>query len=245
MLGRIIRKNGERAAAPLGRKIYAVGDIHGCATLLDELLEKIAKDAGGLENARLVFLGDYVDRGPDSKGVLDRLIELQAGEPATVFLKGNHEAVMLDFLADPNQMLYWLDWGGEETLMSYGLRGVLRRSPEDLGEELAEKMPGAHLDFLHSLALTHIEGDYLFVHAGLRPGVALDEQEEEDLLWIRKPFHNAPTNQRPAHVVVHGHQPVNKPLDAGWRIDVDTGACWSGALTAVALENEKRRFIST
>lgn len=245
MFGQIFKKNGKDAAVPPGRKIYAIGDIHGCAGLLDELLGKIAKDAGGLANARLIFLGDYVDRGPDSKGVLDRLIDLKAAAPATVFLKGNHEAVMLDFLADPNQMLYWLDWGGEETLLSYGLRGVLQRSPEDLGEELAEKMPGGHLDFLHSLILTHIEGDYLFVHAGLRPGIALEGQQEEDLLWIRKPFHNAAPEERPSHVVVHGHQPVGRPVDAGWRIDVDTGACWSGALTAVVLEGEKRRFIST
>ncbi len=245
MLDQFLHKNGQKAAAPPGRKIYAIGDIHGCARLLDALVAKIEKDARGLENARLIFLGDYVDRGPDSKGVLDRLIELQAGEPATVFLKGNHEAVMLDFITDPNQMLHWLDWGGEETLTSYGVRNVLRRSPEDLGAELAEKMPGAHLDFLHSLSLTHIEGDYLFVHAGLRPGIGLNDQIEEDLLWIRRAFHDTPQKERPDYVVVHGHQPLKKPLDAGWRIDVDTGACWSGALTAVALEGEKRRFIST
>jgi len=245
MLGRLLKKGAEKAAAPRGAKLYAVGDIHGCAGLLDALLAKIEKDAAGLENARLIFLGDYVDRGPDSKGVLDRLIALQARAPETVFLKGNHEAIMLDFLADPSEMLHWLDWGGQETLLSYGLERILQKSPEELIEALKAALPSAHADFLQSLALTHIAGDYLFVHAGLRPGVALEDQAEDDLLWIRGAFHHAPAENRPAQVVVHGHQPLAKPLDAGWRIDVDTGACWSGALTAVALEGTKRRFIST
>jgi serine/threonine protein phosphatase 1 len=238
-------KRAGKPAVPDGRKLYAVGDIHGCADLLDALLEKIDKDARGIKNATLIFLGDYVDRGPDSKGVLDRLVQLGDGKQDCIFLKGNHEAVMLDFLDDPEEMLHWLDWGGEETLLSYGLRGVLRRSAEELGENLRAAMPAAHLDFLRALPLTHIEGDYLFVHAGLRPGVPLEDQEEEDLLWIRHLFHDAAPEKRPAHIVVHGHQPLRRPLDAGWRIDVDTGACWSGALTAVALEGDKRRFIST
>ncbi len=245
MIKKLLKRGGAKSAVPDGRKLYAVGDIHGCADLLDGLLEKIDKDARGIDNARLIFLGDYVDRGPDSKGVLDRLIKLKAGKQDCVFLKGNHEAIMLDFLADPGEMLHWLDWGGEETLLSYGLQGVLRRSAEDLGEALREAMPAAHVDFLRTLQLTHIEGDYLFVHAGLRPGVRLEDQAEEDLLWIRGLFHNAAPQERPAHVVVHGHQPLRKPLNAGWRIDVDTGACWSGALTAVALVDDKRRFIST
>lgn len=245
MLGRLFKKNGKMAAAPPGAKLYAIGDIHGCADLLDALIDKIEKDAGGLDAAQLIFLGDYVDRGPDSKGVLDRLIALKARAPRTVFLKGNHEAIMLDFLKDPSETLHWLDWGGEETLLSYGLRGILQKAPDELAEALKAQLPEAHADFLRNLALTHLEGDYLFVHAGLRPGVALEEQTEEDLLWIRGAFHHAADEDRPDQVVVHGHQPLKKPLDAGWRIDVDTGACWSGALTAVVLEGTKRRFIST
>ena len=106
-------------------------------------------------------------------------------------------------------------------------------------------MPKSHASFIKDLPLTHIEGDYLFVHAGLRPGVALEDQDEEDLLWIRKRFHKASAKERPAHVVVHGHHPHDKPLDAGWRIAVDTGACWTGRLTAVVLEEKSRRFLST
>ncbi|MHA7871604.1 MAG: metallophosphoesterase family protein [Hyphococcus sp.] len=243
MLGKLFSTKHE-AEAPEGRRIYAIGDIHGCASLLDELLRRIETDAGGAPR-RLVFLGDYVDRGPDAKGVLTRLIEISRSQTEAVFLKGNHEAVMLDFLAAPEDMDHWLDWGGEETLASYGVAPALGRRPEDLAAALKAAMPADHLAFLNSLALTHIEGDYLFVHAGLRPGAPLSEQTEEDLLWIRKRFNKTPPDQRPDKVVVHGHQPQKKPDDAGWRIAVDTGACWTGRLTAVALEGTSRQFIST
>ncbi len=245
MIRKLINKDDKSAAAPAGKKIYAIGDIHGCAELLDQLITKITEDAGGLDAAQLVFLGDYVDRGPDSQGVIDQLAALRQRQPGAVFLKGNHEALLLDFLNDPEDMTHWLDWGGEETLVSYGLSDILRRSGEDLAAELAEAMPPEHLSFLKALTLTYREGDYVFVHAGLRPGIGLDDQGEEDLLWIRKRFHNMPRDQRPPFTVVHGHQPLKKPLDKGWRINVDTGACWSGKLTAVVLEGKARRFIST
>ncbi len=244
-----------------GKRIYAIGDIHGCLAELDALLDRIAADgdSADLENSvspndagdqaavapQLIFLGDYVDRGPDSKGVIDRLIALKKARPESVFLKGNHEAIMLDFLNDPEDMLHWLEWGGEETLASYGVTEALSRPSEELAAELSEKMPATHLPFLKSLTLTHRQGDYLFVHAGIRPGIAIDDQQEEDLLWIRGRFHKARVDERPDYVVVHGHQPMKKPLDAGWRIAVDTGACWTGQLTAVALEGVTRRFIST
>ncbi len=245
MIRKLLKKDDNGAAAPAGKKIYAVGDIHGCSDLLGELLEKIAEDAGGLDAAQLIFLGDYVDRGPDSKGVIDHLIQLQKNQPNTVFLKGNHEALLLEFLEDPEDMLHWLDWGGQEALSSYGLIDILKRSGEDLAAELSLAMGRDHLAFIRNLALTHIEGDYLFVHAGVRPGVKIEDQKEEDLLWIRKRFQNAPRELRPPYTVVHGHQPLKNPLDKGWRIDVDTGAVWSGKLTAVALEGKARRFIST
>lgn len=243
MLGKLFQKK-DSAEAPAGKRIYAIGDIHGCADLLDDLLDIIAEDAADTER-QLVFLGDYVDRGPDSSGVVDRLIALKRDTPSTIFLKGNHEALMLDYLSAPNQTEQWLDWGGEETLQSYGISPVSGRSNEGLAATLKAKLPQDHFSFLRSLALMHLEGDYLFVHAGLRPGVALNDQQEEDMLWIRKKFHKASAGERPDQVVVHGHHPVEKPLDAGWRIDVDTGACWSGRLTAVALEGTTRRFLST
>lgn len=234
----------EKASAPEGKRVYAIGDIHGRIDLLEELLARIHDDNGGNAD-QLVFLGDYVDRGPDSKGVIDRLTALGNSDQEVIFLKGNHEAIMLDFLNDPSEKLHWLEWGGEETLESYGVENVLGRSGEDLAAELAKQLPAEHKLFLESLRLTHLEGDYLFVHAGVRPGVPLEDQQEEDLLWIRKRFHKASSKERPDKVVIHGHQPTKKPIDAGWRIGIDTGACWTGRLTAVVLEGTKRRFLST
>ncbi|MEM9619271.1 MAG: metallophosphoesterase family protein [Pseudomonadota bacterium] len=257
MLGKLFQKKGA-AEAPAGKRIYAVGDIHGCLEELNSLLDKIQEDnkaasvfqtSGSNDRQQhttsLIFLGDYVDRGPDSRGVIERLIALKKHAPDTVFLKGNHEALMLDYLSNPHETEHWLDWGGEETLKSYGVSPVAGRTNDDLAATLKDKLPESHASFLQSLNLIHLEGDYLFVHAGLRPGVALHDQQEEDLLWVRKKFHKMNASDRPEQVVVHGHQPVEKPLDAGWRIDVDTGACWSGRLTAVVLEETSRRFLST
>ncbi len=244
---RSARKSGQElhkhAAVPEDKRVYAIGDIHGRLDMLDELLNEISEDCGGLEQCQLIFLGDYVDRGHDSRGVLERLIELKRKFKDSVFLKGNHEAIMLDFLDEPEDLPHWLDWGGEETLESYGIDPV-GIGKSELADALRKAMPKTHLDFLHSLALTHIEGDYLFVHAGVRPGAALEDQSETDLLWIRKRFHNAAPAERPDYVVVYGHTPVNKPEDAGWRIGVDTGACYGGMLTAVALEGTTRKFLS-
>lgn len=239
------RKSSNAAAVPDGKRIYAIGDIHGAAEILDTLLAKIEKDAKGLENAQLIFLGDYVDRGPDSKGVIERLVTFKNDHESAIFLKGNHEAAMLDFLESPEEIIEWLEWGGDETLRSYGVAAPLAKSGADLAADLAKAMPTPHLDFLKNLALTHREGDYFFVHAGIRPGIPLDDQEEDDLLWIRGRFHDAYEDERPDETIVHGHQPRKKPLDAGWRINVDTGACWSGMLSAVVLEGNKRRFLST
>ena len=237
--------SGKRATTPDGRRLYAIGDIHGALDCLDRLIGKIEKDAGGLSDAQLIFLGDYVDRGPDSKGVIDRLIELKTNHPDAIFLKGNHEAVMLDFLSDPEEALEWLEWGGDQTLRSYGVSGALTKAGGDLSAALNEALPKTHRDFLDSLDLTYAAGDYFFVHAGVRPGVAIEDQEEADLLWIRKRFHDAYPDERPEQVIVHGHHPTKRPDDAGWRIGVDTGACWSGVLTAVCLNGTKRKFIST
>ncbi len=243
MIGNLFDKK-RGASVPDGKRIYAIGDVHGCADLLDRLLALIDADAAG-EPYALVFLGDYVDRGPDSRGVLSRLVTLTASARETVFLKGNHEAAMLDFLLTPSANEEWLHWGGDKTLDSYGITNYWDRDPEETAADFANALPEAHKQFLQDLTLTHIVGDYLFVHAGLKPGVALDDQSESDMLWIRGEFHNARTSQRPEKAVVHGHHPVPKPLDAGWRIDIDTGAVWSGMLTAVVLEGATRRFIST
>lgn len=243
MLGKIFKREKSNAAIPEGKRVYAIGDIHGCAEMLTSLLDTIADDIDDLANATLVFLGDYIDRGPDSRAVVDRLLELKTSNVETYFLKGNHEASMLDFLDAPEDLAHWLDWGGDETLESYGIDPVAK-TPDAIAAEFIEQMPAEHLRFYRALDLYHVEGDYLFVHAGVRPGVPLKEQDPMDLMWIRKRFHNAAASERPEHVVVHGHHPEDKPIDAGWRIAIDTGACYGGMLTAVALEGTTRRFLT-
>lgn len=242
MLEKFFSPKGEGASVPEGKRIYAIGDIHGRADLLDAMLDAIATDSGDISAAQLIFLGDYVDRGEESRAVIDRLIELGKSKTETVFLKGNHEASMLDFLNDPEDLPHWLNWGGLETAESYGVDTALPN--EVLADELRKNIPAEHLKFLKSLALKHQEGDYLFVHAGIRPGAPLEEQTEEDMLWIRSRFHNAAVEDRPELVVVHGHTPEDKPVDAGWRINVDTGACYGGPLTAVVLQGKERWFLS-
>mgnify|MGYP002789769358 CR=1 FL=1 len=244
MIGKVFRGKPAAAAAPEGERLYAVGDIHGCAGLLKALLVMINADAAH-NKRRLIFLGDYVDRGEDSKAVIETLLAIRAAEPDAIFLKGNHEEAILDFLDAPDRNEDWLHWGGDKTLESYGVAQIWRKAPTDLAAELAGKMPEDHLDFLKSLEIWRPLGDYLFVHAGFRPGVALADQRESDCLWIRGEFHNAAPEQRLREVVVHGHHPVKKPQDHGWRIAVDTGAVWSDMLTAVVLEGTTRRFIST
>lgn len=237
---------GGRARTPDGLRIYAIGDIHGCAGLLDRLTGLIEEDCAAASAVpQLVFLGDYLDRGPDSLGVIERLLAIAEQRPNAVFLKGNHEAVFLDFLAHPAEFEDWLHWGGAETLESYGVSRPWRRPAEELAEEMRRRMPERHLAFLRRLELSRVFGDYFFVHAGVRPDIPLDAQDERDLLWIRGDFHHAAAEARPDKVIVHGHQPTKKPVDAGWRIGVDTGACFSGSLTAVVLEGESRRFLST
>jgi len=152
---------------------------------------------------------------------------------------------MIDFLADPEANAAWLDWGGAETLISYGVTDTLRGAPKDLAEALGAAMPKGHRDFLMALKLTYEAGDYFFAHAGVKPGRPLAAQREEDLLWIREEFHKAPPAMRPNKVIVHGHHPATHPVDAGWRIGIDTGAVWSGVLTALVLDGADRRFLST
>ena len=245
MLSKLFSAPSKTASVPEGQRIYAIGDVHGRRDLLDAMLEKIAEDAAGAETPHMiVMLGDYVDRGPDSRGVVDRLIALREEAPGTRFLVGNHEDAMIQFMLKPEANYHWLDWGGIETAESYGVRDAGLRQPRAVRDALLEKLSKDHMAFLDGLELTFAAGDYFFVHAGVRPGVPLEEQAREDMLWIRDLFLNAPKNQRPNKVVVHGHTPIDKPADKGWRINVDTGAGWGKALTCVVLEDTTRRFIS-
>ncbi|MEL6361318.1 MAG: metallophosphoesterase family protein [Pseudomonadota bacterium] len=254
------RLKEHRARVPDGQRVYAIGDIHGRLDLLDALLEKIDRehDACGKHDAvqrTIIFLGDYVDRGPDSHGVLARLSALSGQQTTTnnaptkagtkyVFLKGNHEAAMLSFLDTPRTDDRWLDWGGSETLESYGIDGAWHRASRDLSDDLRAALPDDHRALLDSLELYHQIGDYVFVHAGVKPGVALSDQAPEDLLWIRDVFHNAAPEERPQETIVHGHEPGKRPVNKGWRIGIDTGAVWTGVLTAVVLEKHERRFLT-
>ncbi len=235
---------------PEGQLLYAVGDIHGRLDLLADLLGLIELDAQASRPAdrrTLVFLGDYVDRGPDSRGVVERLIaEVPQGFDVH-FLKGNHEAMLLDFLDDAWRLEHWLMNGGEETMRSYGVdteRLAQMGGPAGAWRQaFAEALPEAHLRFFRDLQLSVSFGDYLFVHAGLRPGVPLAAQSEADLIWIRGPFlsHADPFDK----IVVHGHTPGEQPEIRANRIGIDTGAVFSGRLTALRLEDGSRKFLQT
>jgi len=238
-----------RPTLPQGQLLYAVGDIHGRLDLLQRLLDLIRLDAKAspADRRTLIFLGDYVDRGPDSRGVVERLI---GGLPQGFdvhFLKGNHEAILLDFLAEPWRLDHWLQNGGEETMRSYGVdtKGLtyLGAPPAAWRDAFAEALPEAHLRFFRNLQLSVSFGDYLFVHAGIRPGVPLGAQSEADLVWIRGPFlnHAEPFGK----IVVHGHTPDKEPVTRPNRVGIDTGAVFTGRLTALRLEDGSREFLQT
>ncbi len=235
------------ATIPAGEVLYAIGDIHGRTDLLHELLTLIERDAAAVGGRRktLVFLGDYVDRGPDSRGVIDFLSARLPNEFDAHFLKGNHEQFLLDFLDDPTWLDAWLHNGGEATLLSYGVDvdGLKRRGPEPEAwrEAFRRAIPEQHLRFLRRLELQYQVGDYVFVHAGVRPGVPLSEQRPADLLWIRHEFLRS---QEPfGKIVVHGHTPERAPVVRSNRIGIDTGAVFTGCLTALRLETETRTFL--
>lgn len=233
---------------PARRRIYAVGDIHGRNDLLRLLHAQIRADAasaGGACQLVVVYLGDYVDRGPGSFEVIDTLVN----EPLTgfeqIFLRGNHEDMMLDFMAGPPDSL-WLFNGGNATLESYGLPGAVfstDRKLESLRRGLVEAMPASHRTFLQSLRLSHEEGDYLFVHAGVRPGRPLGQQEARDVMWIRGPFLNSQADF--GRRIVHGHTITPEPDIRVNRIGIDTGAFFSGCLTCAVFEGASLRFLHT
>jgi serine/threonine protein phosphatase 1 len=229
-----------RPRVPEGVRVYAVGDIHGRLDLLDTLLARIDADLAGhdAEMSLQVFLGDYIDRGQASAQVIERLIRRGETHP-TICLKGNHEACLLEFLENPEVLTAWSRNGGLTTLLSYGLEPVLQTDMDTrsiLSAELAEVMPARHLAFLSGLPLTFTCGDFLFVHAGVRPGIPFARQREEDLLWIRDAFlcHEAAFEK----IVVHGHTPVMEPQILANRINIDTGAYATGRLTCLRLEGE-------
>ena len=239
------------ASVPPGHAVYAVGDIHGRADLLDKLLDRIVAEATRHADDKhrwLILLGDYIDRGPSSRAVVERLLNDPLPGFDTVRLLGNHEEALLDFLDGRSDGQDWLSFGGLETLMAYGvpLRGDLDTEGREteLRDALSVAVPQAHRVFYRSCQLHHTVGDYLFVHAGVRPGISLEAQRRTDLLWIRDDFLRA-RSALPGKVVVHGHTICDLPQDLGHRINVDTGAFASGRLTCLVLRGTRRQFLST
>ncbi|UWQ58550.1 serine/threonine protein phosphatase [Leisingera caerulea] len=221
--------------------LYAIGDIHGQLEMLEQTLALVEADGG--PGARIVFLGDYTDRGPDSRGVIERLIAGQKQGREWICLKGNHDRMFEWFLQetprhDPHLLIgyHWLHEriGGVDTLASYGLTFEDRTRLDDLHARAKEVIPAPHAEFLRSLPALHETPELAFVHAGIRPGVPLAQQHEDDLVWIRQPFHDH-TGPHPK-LVVHGHTPVEKPSHYGNRVNLDSGAGYGRPLTAAVFE---------
>jgi len=237
------------ASLPEGVRLYAIGDVHGRLDLLRTLIEAIEARERAAQPARLklVFLGDYIDRGPDSAGVIAFLIDGLPERFEPVFLKGNHEEMLLDIFTAPDGFDIWAYNGGLATARSYGVDfDPYDFSPDNanaVARQLERAMPEAHMTFLRQLNVSKEIGDYFFVHAGVRPGVPLDQQNERDCLFIRGEFldHRASFGK----VIVHGHTPVEAPEILPNRIGIDTGAFFTGRLTALCLESGSMTLLTT
>ncbi len=242
---RIFRSN--QASTPENTRIYVIGDIHGRYDLLMKLQEKInqnIQESDSISTIKQVFLGDYIDRGEQSREVIDFFLQENETGIETVYLKGNHEATLLKFLCDPSILSSWQNFGGLETLHSYGVHlSCLRESGgfEIARQQFLELLPKEHLDFYYSLQKSCILGDYFFCHAGVKPGVPLEDQKEEDLIWIREEFLDSSSDY--GKVIVHGHTPVNQPEIWKNRINIDTGAYLSNILTCLVLEGGSKKCL--
>ncbi len=237
------------ASAPEGLRLYAIGDVHGCAGLMAETHRRIARDLHERPalDWRVIHVGDYVDRGPESARALALAADYAAGGRAE-FLLGNHDGFLRDFLDDPEgaDLGLWLINGGNTTLESFGASEMAqsRYAEAALRRETRERIVAAQPDlprFLAGLGLISRHGDYAFVHAGVRPGVALDEQAAHDLVWIREPFLTSTIDH--GAVIVHGHTPVEAVDVQPNRIGIDTGAVFTGNLTCLVLEGRERALL--
>lgn len=236
-----------KPSLPSGLRLYAIGDIHGRVDLLTQLIRKIETDNQSRKGkSRLLFLGDYIDRGLFSRQVIELLLQLRKKvKPAPIFLLGNHEQVMREVLrGDEMLLLSWMHWGGRETLLSYGVTPPANEKEVKAAQaNLAAKTPKEHQDFLDLLENSAEYGDYFFCHAGVRPGIGLYDQNEQDLIWIRHEFlkHEGDFGK----IVVHGHSISMQPEILANRINIDTGAYATGTLTALGLEGSKQWLIQT
>jgi serine/threonine protein phosphatase 1 len=232
---------------PAGLRLYVIGDVHGRFDLLEDLNEKITSDLAGADydEALTVFLGDYIDRGPDSAAVIARLAEGDFPTPI-IALRGNHEQMLLSFLEDERLLDFWRRFGGVETLQSFDIdmsEVVPGTRFKTIQEELSARLTHDDLHFMADTRSYFSVGDYFFCHAGVRPGVALTEQHHHDLLWIRDDFLGSEADH--GKIIVHGHTPVTIPDVRPNRINIDTGAFASDVLTCLVLQGEKQRFILT
>ena len=231
-------KSRNRPRLPDGIRIYAISDIHGCAHLLEQMFRVIDADVAHSRPHRAieVYLGDYIDRGPDSALTLDLLID-RSRRGNAVFLKGNHEAFLAEVFRDPSRMADWFQVGGRQTLMSYGLSPPPNPGDQEqlaLVRELYAAMPPQHREFLKRLRLSFTCGDFFFVHAGVKPGVPLPEQKEADLLWIRDEF--LQSRKHFGKYIIHGHTPVRSAEVLTNRANIDTGAYATGNLTLLSIQ---------
>lgn len=233
-----LRNSRQPPSVPAGIRIYAVGDVHGRADLLTPLLSQIEVDVALHPVSRpiVVFLGDYIDRGPSSREVLDALTN---GDRTfeMIFLKGNHEVFLLKFLEDSEILDEWRQCGGLETLVSFGIKPPINPAPYErarLARSLSNVLTEAHRRLFETLKLSFVCGDFLFVHAGVRPQVSIEDQREDDLLWIRDDF--LLWDREFEKIIVHGHTPVREPDVRSNRINIDTGAFATGRLTCMTIE---------
>lgn len=237
-----------QSSTPANLRIYAIGDTHGHLNLMEKLYAKITWDLAThpVGDHRIIFLGDYIDRGPDSAGCVEYLINLMAVSDKLICLKGNHEDKLQNFLADPIKLAdSFFTYGGLDCAASYGvdMAGFARSEKEVLQvcTELKQKIPARHTKFYTELLTTVSFGDYMFTHAGVRPGIALDQQSEHDLIWIRAEF--IPYQGLYEKVIVHGHTPAYPMELLPNRVNVDTHAYETGVLSCLVLDGTEYRVI--
>ncbi|MDE1467081.1 metallophosphoesterase family protein [Aurantiacibacter sp. D1-12] len=237
----------DQPKVPKGQRVYAIGDVHGRLDLLEALARdieaEIAEGEAESVESLIIMLGDLVDRGPDSAGVVDFVKKWRKRRDVRI-LWGNHEEMFVKAFEDEDVLRHFLRHGGRETLMSYGMerKAFSKSSLEEIQALMEAMVPAKHRKFISNFEDMVLVGDYLFVHAGIKPGVPLEEQKKRTLRWIREPFLSHKDPHGP--VVVHGHTITDEPVNAGNRIGIDTGAYATGRLTALVLEGKKRRYIA-
>lgn len=245
--GGVVQKAPPSFAVPEDVRVYAIGDIHGRAALLQEMLEVISEDAAQHPAGQVVeiFLGDYIDRGFHSRAVIEQLLAPSARGHHRIFLKGNHEEALLTFLEDPQKLREWGNYGGFATLASYGVDLPVSMSPEKitiLRDAFGRALPPEHLHFFRQLQHFYMLGDYFFVHAGVRPQVALSEQRPRDYLWIREPFlsHEGYFER----YIVHGHSPLTKAEVRHNRANLDISNAPQNSLCCLVLQGQERSTLT-